>query len=487
MLKIFTVPPRLDQPENIYSENAKTMLGQIRKVMDDEGQLEVMRDTSFHVGTVEGHRQIIKANSTILSLRSPYFRELCFGTLLSDMKTKIICVEVEIFEKVLRFCYGTADCLLIADCDEAWSLRRAAEIFQMKDLLQLCEDFLLDHLDFKSALQTFKVARLHEANNMRLACLKVMRNRYKFILGSEKIKILGIGDMIDLVSFFRELAIPGLVLNGLDAWGSSLEGGKEQFKKIFRAQIFPLIDWKSLENEAMTRLVGSGWMTRDQEHIAMAEILSGPGPAPEEPQLPAEASLTVKFVCTKTTHLFMRTCSCQKAQKSFRQIVLTMVSNSTQLTATNDRDSEDLFDLERGMRFLRRGIVVEKGSVTCSTIPEEDISLEIIAPVEGAAVALEVNDLRAAAVSISGSQFIVLEFSSGKFEVGGNKGEGELSIRAVLSPIMMADLESGVLPRRSQLTTSTKSSRGTAGEDYKLRVVGWKSVLKVIAQQTHLG
>lgn len=84
-------------------------------------------DVTFVVGIEGGEQREFRANSTVLSVHSEYFKAMCFGPMKQPDRPKIINdMTPAVFEKVLGFAHAAAGCLSIANLEEAWSLRYAA-------------------------------------------------------------------------------------------------------------------------------------------------------------------------------------------------------------------------------------------------------------------------------------------------------------------------------------------------------------------------
>ena len=84
-------------------------------------------DVTFVVGFEGEEKREFKANSTVLSLKSDYFKTMCYGPMRQPDTAKIIDdMEPRVFEKVLEFAHASAGCMDIANLEEAWSVRYAA-------------------------------------------------------------------------------------------------------------------------------------------------------------------------------------------------------------------------------------------------------------------------------------------------------------------------------------------------------------------------
>ena len=482
------VPSKMDQPVLGYQRHLSAMVMKIQNM----SAVCTMMDTEFQVGLGEQDREIVKANATLLSLWSPYFREICFGEVLVQTSPKIVCIEVEIFRKVINYVHGTKKCLAIDSLTQAWRLRHAAEIFKMDELLILCTAYVMDHLDFKTALNTFKVARFYKAHDLRKAACDKMKNRYNYILSCDDLKCFSVNDMIDLVTFFKDIVKPSLVLKGLLFWSDSI-GGLEKFRPLFQTKFYNLISWKALENDEMTKFIKMRLMLQTQEHSAMAAILSRSVP-PSQPLVKEEVSARIRLVCAKG-HMFLNTCSCRNYDLRLRQILLRLVGKSTVLTPKaevgggqknagggSDGIAVDLYhNLDSGYRVFKHGITSGLFPPYCSTIPSEDIELEIRNV--RSKTDLGIKNVLATAVDISGTLFILLNFVSDPIGV---PDPNELQFRLRFSPFMLMDLFEQQLPKRTHLSYSNRDSPSlnrdqihSEGSMTNVQLISWETSLQV--------
>ena len=113
-----------DNGRSRWLRHQRYLLVQIRSMRELHPDL---LDVTFVVG-VEGREQReFRANSTVLSVHSEYFKAMCFGPLRQPDRPKIINdMTPGVFEKVLGFAHAADGCLNIANLEEAWGLRYAA-------------------------------------------------------------------------------------------------------------------------------------------------------------------------------------------------------------------------------------------------------------------------------------------------------------------------------------------------------------------------
>ena len=107
-----------------YLRHQRDLLMHIKSMRDLHPEL---LDVTFVVGVEGGERREFRANSTVLSVHSEYFKAMCFGPMRQPDRPKIISdMTPGVFEKVLGFAHADDGCLNIANLEEAWSLRYAA-------------------------------------------------------------------------------------------------------------------------------------------------------------------------------------------------------------------------------------------------------------------------------------------------------------------------------------------------------------------------
>lgn len=107
-----------------YLRHLSDLLKHIKSMRDLHPEL---LDISFVVGVEGGEHREFRANSTVLSVHSEYFKAMCFGPMRQPDRPKIINdMTPGVFEKVLSFAHAADGCLNIANLEEAWSLRYAA-------------------------------------------------------------------------------------------------------------------------------------------------------------------------------------------------------------------------------------------------------------------------------------------------------------------------------------------------------------------------
>jgi len=181
------------QPEECLTRNQASLLKEIRCLRNGDGAL---CDVRLLVGADPTNRRVFNANSTILALRSTFFKSLFFGpnaVKAEEMRLGIVLdnVEPEVFDRVLDFIDG-------GDEDEnnhnggfwtksaslrlAWLTRAAAQQLGLPDLVAACDRHLLGRLTFRNGLEFLAATVTKEAEELRPRIFRVLANRGESVL-----------------------------------------------------------------------------------------------------------------------------------------------------------------------------------------------------------------------------------------------------------------------------------------------------------------
>ncbi|WVZ94436.1 hypothetical protein U9M48_040327 [Paspalum notatum var. saurae] len=125
--------------------------------------------------------EVFHAHRIVLSVRSPVFKELLYGS-TSETTASLTIDDVEpvVFKALLHFIY--MDSLpamgeLDGEKNEelVWHLLVAAEKYAVERMKLICEEILCKQLDGKSVLSTLALADKHHCSGLRDACVEFMR------------------------------------------------------------------------------------------------------------------------------------------------------------------------------------------------------------------------------------------------------------------------------------------------------------------------
>ncbi len=118
-------------------------------------------DVTFEVGRDDAERRQISAHSLLLAIRSPYFRSMLYGPLRQPDRSKVINdMPPEVFERVLDWIYVRDGCLDLGEwsLEELFHVRYAADQFQVSDLFELCNRFIMREMTYERALEGWHLA-----------------------------------------------------------------------------------------------------------------------------------------------------------------------------------------------------------------------------------------------------------------------------------------------------------------------------------------
>ncbi len=217
----------------------------------------------------------VPANSTILSISSPYFRAMFHGPMRSREPKRLPDIEPHVFEKVLDFVHGNERCLDIGDSDMAWDLKYAAKQFLMPGLEAVADAFLREHLSFKNGLVYLSRAATCGAFEMRAQVHKVLKHHATSVLSSDDVSLLPKEEMVEVVKLFFNTCAD-TVMDAVLKW-SSAEGNRDDFSQFFEDVLVPLISWETMSREYFCEHVyGKGLLSMQLENDIMYKILASP-------------------------------------------------------------------------------------------------------------------------------------------------------------------------------------------------------------------
>ncbi|KAH6927440.1 hypothetical protein HPB50_003475 [Hyalomma asiaticum] len=109
-------------------------------------------------------RETFPAHKSVLSARSPVFRDMFARTATEDDQVVIADVEPDVFADLLRFIYTGCAPKPIAKPD---SLLRAAELYKLDGLKVACELALISRMSVETAADTLILAHQNDADTLR--------------------------------------------------------------------------------------------------------------------------------------------------------------------------------------------------------------------------------------------------------------------------------------------------------------------------------
>ncbi|XP_069688942.1 BTB/POZ domain-containing protein 6-B-like isoform X2 [Periplaneta americana] len=127
-------------------------------------------DCKFLVGEDE---EEIEACSIVLSLASPVFAAMFFGSMPEKEPVKVPDVEPEVFQLLLQFIYAHE--VQISSNEEAAKLMVAADKYMLPDLIKTCSEFFTQNIngnDMKDLCDMLNTATLFNREDMKKVALK---------------------------------------------------------------------------------------------------------------------------------------------------------------------------------------------------------------------------------------------------------------------------------------------------------------------------
>jgi len=146
--------------------------GQLKNLIDQLFIEKTHADITFKVEDEE-----FPANKCILSLRSPYFKNMFSSKMMESQSSAIPVpnVRAKVFKVILEYIY-LSDIKLDNDIGE--DLFKLAHEYLLEELKDECEEFLAKNIDEENVIKTISFAEQYEAMKLRKACLVfIMRNR----------------------------------------------------------------------------------------------------------------------------------------------------------------------------------------------------------------------------------------------------------------------------------------------------------------------
>ncbi len=224
-----SLPP--ESPAETGERLSTELLEAVARTREDRG----LHDVSFLVGRSPEEKREVGANSTVLSLRSEYFRAMCFGAMRSDRQKVISDMRPETFERVLDFLHNiNSTWMSVKSPEDLLELRYAAAQFLISDLESWCLRRVSVELSFHNGVEFLRLASAHRDDGMRRQALRTIKNRHTFILGEQQqdeVAKLEESDLVELMNLYKHVQ-GDLVLGAVLNWGKRREEGA--FRNQFR-------------------------------------------------------------------------------------------------------------------------------------------------------------------------------------------------------------------------------------------------------------
>ena len=146
------------------SSNSSRILQELHNMLGHQELCDVLLETDDAL-SIRGHRNI-------LSAASPYFRAMFTGSLIESQKKKIILRDVDgkALEQIVQFIYSSTICVTDNNVE---SVLNAANLFQIKEVENLCCQFLKEQLHPSNCLGIRALAD-------RFSCEELFSEAHKF-------------------------------------------------------------------------------------------------------------------------------------------------------------------------------------------------------------------------------------------------------------------------------------------------------------------
>lgn len=142
-------------------EASKQILIRVAGVLQDPD----ICDASFIVddGT---EKEEIRAPSQIMAMSSPYFKQLFYPSIIGDsMEKEINGMQPKTFRKILDYLFRGR--VPLSSIEDAWKVKVAGRMFQLKELEELCTKFLQYRIDSRNLIHFLKNTIKYDTPDLR--------------------------------------------------------------------------------------------------------------------------------------------------------------------------------------------------------------------------------------------------------------------------------------------------------------------------------
>merc|ERR1712038_627131 len=142
-------------------EASKQILIRIAGVLQDPD----LCDASFIVED-GADKEEIRAPSQIMAMSSPYFKSLFYPSIIGDSKEKEINgMQPKTFRKILDYLFRGR--VPLSSIEDAWKVKVAGRMFQLKELEDLCTKFLQYRIDARNLIHFLKNTIKYDTPDLR--------------------------------------------------------------------------------------------------------------------------------------------------------------------------------------------------------------------------------------------------------------------------------------------------------------------------------
>ena len=185
----------------------------------------------------------------VLAAMSPYFDAMFYSGMIecTDNVVQLQNLSASTFESVLLFLY-LGKCPIHTENVE--DLLKASAMFQIGMLTQMCETFLVDHVDAENCVAMWKLASMHQCKILEHTSFSFILNNFQDIVDTENFNRLDKDDVL-LIIVHDDLNVANeeIVCDAIFAWYRSDDvTRKSDFEALFERLRLPLVSSEYLVN-----------------------------------------------------------------------------------------------------------------------------------------------------------------------------------------------------------------------------------------------
>jgi len=155
-------------------------------------------DVVFIVGDGDKQEEI-PAPSQFMAVSSPYFKDMFFPPRANDDKKRVIeGMQPNVFRKILDYLFKGK--VPLSSIDDAWKVKVAGRIFQLKELEELTTKFLKYRLDSQNLLIYLKNSCKYECPDLREVIVNRFLKEAMAVLDDPHVLDLSEEELIELIS-----------------------------------------------------------------------------------------------------------------------------------------------------------------------------------------------------------------------------------------------------------------------------------------------
>ncbi|XP_071125664.1 BTB/POZ domain-containing protein 3-like isoform X1 [Mytilus edulis] len=238
---------------------------------------EDLADVYFSFPGEESRRY--PAHKMVLSLRSPVFKAMFYGTFpQQNGDVEILDIKASTFNLLLRYIY-TDRVQLTGQI--VISLLYAAQKYQIQSLLSLCESFLRNNLWIRSACTIYSNARLFSLDQLKQDTLKFIALNAADVFEVKDFLAVPANDLVDILKLetinITEVKLFQSILKWVDVKlvkAQKLITGQNRRGILLSSGILYLIAFPSLSIDDFTKIVVPTGILTDEEQLQLFKAIT---------------------------------------------------------------------------------------------------------------------------------------------------------------------------------------------------------------------